>query len=408
MRRRSVGDGGRDAAGDPNGRSDTRRDQGVFPVTVNRNDRTAAGVEDEPPAIRDEPPAHRLSRGKRILFSLVIAVMLLGVVEVGLRVFTPRIAWSSAHYLWEGGAALESDRSEWPRTYPKNARGRHAFVEFDVPVAYNADGFRGADFDPTQGPVVIFLGDSTTAGHGIRYDDMFTTLVAGALRERFGRIAVWNLGRAGSGPVVQARLLDRILARYPSARVEAIVLISGVSTQRGAGNDLLDMQRNLPYLDGGRPEPGPRRLALRYHLRRVAIIHGAEWLVGRWRREHLRMPRLRNWDGLWRDFYRCLDRMRSLADARGASFIVAHLAGRPSETRANVEEVAGRFKTYLDRYGIPLVGCYPALAESLRGKLYYYPLDGHVNALAHHYIADQLIPVVTEVLESRGLVSSSD
>lgn len=348
------------------------------------------------------------SRRKKIFFSLTLAILMLGVLEVVLRTTFPRLAWSSAHYLWDNGEDLAPDQTEWPLTYPKNAKGRHAYIEFDVPVSYNSDGFRGGEFDSSKGPVVIFSGDSTTAGHGISYEDMFTTRIAAALRERFGNIQVWNLGRAGSGPVVQALLLQRILDKYPSADIAAVVLISSVSTQRGAGNDLLDMKRNLPYLDGGRPEPGSHKLALRYLLRKCALIHGAEVLVSKWRRENIRMPRLKNWDELWNGMYRCLDRMRVLTEERGAAFVVTFLAARPSERPEDVEEVARRYKQYLDKYNLPLIRCEPILAEELRDKLYYYPIDGHINTLAHHYVADQIIPPLIKLLESKGLSAAVD
>ena len=356
--------------------------------------------------IRSDPPDETgdfpapLSRGKKILFSIILAVVLLGVAEVALRIAFPRLAWSSARYLWDGGETLEPDRAEWPATYPKSAKGRHAYIEFDVPVSYNSDGFRGDDFDPSKGPVVIFGGDSTTAGHGIHYDDMFTTRIEAALRERFGNMQLWNLGRSGSGPVVQALLLERILDKYPSAEIAAVVLISSVSTQRGAGNDLLDMQRNLPYLDGGRPESGSRKLSLRYMLRKSAVIHGAEALVAKWRRENIRMPRLENWDTLWDNMYRCLDHMRQSAEKRNAPFVVAFLAARPSERSEDVEEVAQRYKRYLDEHQLTLIRCEPILAKALRDKLYYYPIDGHINAIAHRYVADTIIPPLITLLES--------
>ncbi len=343
-----------------------------------------------------------LSRKKKVFLAFVTLVFVFGVIEVGLRIAFPRIAWPSARVLWDGGASLTPDTSEWPTTNPKNASGVRTYIEFAVPERFNSDGFRDEEFDPAKGPVVILLGDSTTQGHGIEYEQTFAYRVEETLRERFGNVQVWNLGRSGSGPVVEIRLLERILAKYPTAQVEAVVLIAGVSVQNAAGNDLIDMKRNFAYLHGGRPDyTRPKSLRLRYIVRRSAILHGGEILVARWRRENWRMPRLADWDELWNMYFTCVDRLRAICDERGASIIAVHLAGLMSDEPADIEGITARMRAYFEPHGIRVVECAPGLAPELKGKLLYYPIDGHINTTAHEYCATLMAPVIADVISQR-------
>lgn len=362
---------------------------------------TEASADNQSSTPQPDPPIV-LSRKKKALLAFLMLLVLFGSLEIVLRIIFPRIAWPTARVIWDGGADLKPDRSEWPTTYPKGASGVHTYIEFAVPVTFNSDGFRDDEFDPDAGPVVIFLGDSTVAGHGIEFDETFVYRVEQALQARFGDIQVWNLGRSGSGPVVQTLLLERILAKYPTADVRAVVLISGLGPQNGAGNDLTDMERNFAFLEGGRPGPSaPKAFRPQYLLRRSAILHGCEILLSQWRRENWRLPTLKNWDELWQMYYTCLDKLRAICDARDADLIVTYLSGWMTELPADIEDVTQRMRQYLDPEDIPLVSCVPKLAPELQGKLWYYPIDGHVNVLAHEHCAEQLTPVIIETLAKR-------
>jgi hypothetical protein len=344
-----------------------------------------------------------LSLRKRLFFCLMIVGVMLVVAEVVLRIAYPRLAWNAARYAWEGDEPFTSDGTEWPRSYPKGARGVHSYIEFDVPVSFNSDGFRDDEFDPDAGPVVIVLGDSTTAGHGVTKDETFVSLVESRLRKTYSKLQVWNLGRAGSGPVIQTRLLERILDRYPDARVECVVMVTAVSVRGYAGNDLLDMRRNIEFLKSGRPSPRNQPMRWRCLLRQLAIVHGVECLVAKWRRERIRSPRIEQWDKLWQDYDRCVERFVNLCHARNATPVVMQICSRATETVEDVRETVAKFRGCLDKRGIPLVTSVPAIAPGMRGRLFYYPIDGHENALGHAYAADRLAPVVESILAERRL-----
>ncbi len=343
--------------------------------------------------------AATLSRGKKLLFVLILSLLVFGVLEVGIRVVVPKVAWSSARWFWDDGVEHSIDRSEWPTTYPKSASGRHAYVEFDVPVAFNADGFRGPEFADSTGPVVIFIGDSTTMGHGVAYEGSFARIVESQLRERIGPYDVWNLGRSGSGPVVQYLLLDRILKQYPQADVRAVVMVTGLSVQHGAGNDLVDMRRNLAYIDGGRPPEGRRNVRWWSFIRKSAVLHGIEMMLAPWRRENVRLPNVDDWDGMWADYTSCVDRIHALCQERAIPMVLTYLSGRASEKPEDIASIASQFEQYVaSQPNTSLAICTPKLADALSNTLWYFPIDGHVNAATHAYCADQIAPVLIDQL----------
>ena len=342
----------------------------------------------------------KLSLGKKLLFALILAGMLFGVLEVGIRMAAPMVAWSSAHWVWDDGVDARQDSDEWPNTYPKNATGRHVYIEFDVSVAFNADGFRGPEFDESVGPVVIFIGDSTTMGHGIAYEDSFARIVEQGLREKFGAFDVWNLGRSGSGPVVQYLLLDRILKKYPNADVRAVVMVTGMSVQHGAGNDLVDMQRNLAYIDGGRPPKGRKTVRWWSFIRGSAVLHGIEMLLAKWRRENVRLSDIADWDGHWKRYTECVDRVHALCRERDIPLLLTYLSGRASEKLEDIATIRQHFDTYAaSRESVGVAACTPKLADELTGKLWYYPIDGHINTAAHAYCAEQIGTVLFDQLQ---------
>lgn len=351
----------------------------------------------------------RLSVRKKVFFALATVVILLGITELGLRLLFPRLGWGgSPRYYWESDTHLTADRGDWPTTYPKNAHGMVAHLEFDVRVAFNADGFRGPDFDPSKGPTVIFVGDSTTAGHGVKYEEMFTVLIEKALRKRFPKVQVWNLGRGGTGTVSHVRILERILERYPTSDVRVVVLVTSTSSQNGAGNDLVDLRPYMAYLEGGRPDRSLKTTSLKaklYSVRRIAIAHACETLIARWRRESFRLPAPFDMDKLWQNYYKCVDRARELCDRRGCQLMVAFQNPVASDKPQAIQDSIGRFKKHLEPLGIPLVLLTPQVSE-LKGKLWFYPIDGHPNAMAHRYFAQQITAPLVETLEACGLNNS--
>lgn len=108
--------------------------------------------------------------------------------------------------------------------------------------------------DPT---VVVFLGDSLTAGYGLDSEQAFPSLVERALLAEGRAVRVVNAGVSGDTTAGGARRLDWLLKQEPD------VLVVGLGGNDGLrGVDLDDSERNLrQILERGR-QAGARLLLL--------------------------------------------------------------------------------------------------------------------------------------------------
>lgn len=80
----------------------------------------------------------------------------------------------------------------------------------------------GAEDVSTQGPRVIFLGDSLTAGYGLDEDQAFPALVAAELEARGYPIRMVNAGISGDTTAGGASRLDWLLRQEPEILVVAL------------------------------------------------------------------------------------------------------------------------------------------------------------------------------------------
>lgn len=79
----------------------------------------------------------------------------------------------------------------------------------------------------------------------------------------------------------------------------------------------------------------------------------------------------------------------------------------PSDRQSDIDEIESRFQAFLEPRGLPFVMCAPQVSQ-LSGRAWFYPIDGHPNALAHAYFADMLLEPITELLESTGMHRRGD
>jgi hypothetical protein len=340
------------------------------------------------------------SRLKDALLVGLSTLALLACTEVGLRALVPMLTWGGAHLTWEAGAHTVGTPSEWPPTYPKNSSGTLSYIEFSIPVRFNSDGFRDTEFQHDERNVILFLGDSSTEGHGVLHDSTFVSRVERQLRTRRPNITCWNAARSGTGTVEQVRILERLLSKYDHVTFSAVVLATCASLQNSSGNDLAETHSLITFLGGGRPSPRAPRHGVRDFVRSSAILHGAEVSIAEWRRRSIRMPSLSDSSRLWGDYYACLDRVRLLCCERQIPLLVACLDIYPSDRPHDIAAIGRRFSSYLTRYSIPFVMCAPQ-TSTLAQNLWFFPIDGHPNALGHRYIADQLIEPLATLTKSR-------
>jgi acyl-CoA thioesterase-1 len=113
-----------------------------------------------------------------------------------------------------------------------------------------------------EGPLLVFLGDSLTAGYGLAEDEAFPALLGAQLRERGRPVRVVNAGVSGDTSAGGLRRLPWLLTQRPDVLVVALGANDGlrglpvtltednlraiVSQARGAGARVLLLGLRLP------------------------------------------------------------------------------------------------------------------------------------------------------------------
>jgi len=88
---------------------------------------------------------------------------------------------------------------------------------------------------PRHLPVVVFLGDSLTAGYGVAVDEAFPARVAELLRDRGTPIRMLNAGVSGDTSAGGLRRLDWVLKQHPDVLVVELGANDGLRGQPVAG-----------------------------------------------------------------------------------------------------------------------------------------------------------------------------
>lgn len=125
---------------------------------------------------------------------------------------------------------------------------------------------------PEAGPLVIFLGDSLTAGYELGEDRAFPALVAQALRAEGVPLRVVNAGVSGDTTAGGLRRLDWLLAQKPDVLVVELGANDGLR-----GHPLDEIQRNLRAIVERARGAGVRVLLLGM---RIPPSYGPEYTRG--------------------------------------------------------------------------------------------------------------------------------
>ena len=115
-------------------------------------------------------------------------------------------------------------RSTWSTTVsvrPPEGRRRVSLLSsiLGVALAVTTPSVAHAATTATEAPLVVFLGDSLTAGFGLPGDHAFPTLVAEALARRGKPIRAVNAGVSGDTTTGALERLDWLLKQRPSVLV---------------------------------------------------------------------------------------------------------------------------------------------------------------------------------------------
>jgi len=92
----------------------------------------------------------------------------------------------------------------------------------EASVAEDAAPTQVAEAPAAHGPLVVFLGDSLTAGYGLAEEEAFPARLAAALREGGHPVRVVNAGVSGDTSAGGLRRLPWLLTQHPDVMVVAL------------------------------------------------------------------------------------------------------------------------------------------------------------------------------------------
>ncbi len=94
--------------------------------------------------------------------------------------------------------------------------------------------------DPAKGPLIVFLGDSLTAGHGLAQAEAYPALIGERLAHSAHPVRVVNAGVSGDTSAGGLARLDWLLAQHPDIVVVALGANDGLR-----GLPVTELEKNL-------------------------------------------------------------------------------------------------------------------------------------------------------------------
>lgn len=322
--------------------------------------------------------------------------------------------------------------------------------EFEVPVTFNARGWRDDDHEFARPPGVyriLITGDSFVDGKEVEFDRTFHQILERRLNEERAadspRVEVIVLARGGIGTDTE---LDFI--RDEGLKYEPDLVILSFYT----GNDVAD---NSPVLRDLR-ESWIRDIYT-FRVSNVRTDYADRWLVFRrsWVNRHLtdrlvdhvtanihryqpsvpqeefvspdtevfdRGPYDPVWEQAWRRSKGLVLETRELARSAGAEFmlLIAHSARIPvqdpvvqatlTESRLDPEKPARILREFCGSLDVDYADTYPALTghEAETGEPYYWNYDTHWNETGHRIVAELLLEKLRGRIPPPESASSGD
>jgi len=283
--------------------------------------------------------------------------------------------------------------------FPPGVRGELRHYDYSVECNVNNFGFRDRELVARHpGELRIgLLGDSFTAGIGVREEERFASVFAAAIRERQPNVTVWNLAAPMCGTACEGEMLDAIKGPYD---------LNEVVLGFYSGNDLQDDEawyRQSSQTDkGAAPRFDSSRRWLREHCRLASFI----WvnLIRAW--TSFEPPGVYAKAALERDWpntEKSLERVRQEVTAR--SLTILYLPAQPEWDDTAWQQVRTHLHTSdEDRFvtrdavrewaanqGISFVDATPWLRPCQPATQCVLSTDPHWTAHGHRLIADGLI-----------------
>jgi lysophospholipase L1-like esterase len=341
--------------------------------------------------------------GAKLLLSLVSLILILAVLEVGLRI--AGYGLGTDRLRWVGSADL--DYVPVPNQDTWFGVDDPATGEQKVPIHINGFGQRGKDYPAAKEPGefrIIGLGDSLTFGPCVRDEETYLAVLEQLYGKRPApapRIRVANSAANGYATVHYLKWLETQLDVY-----HPDLVVVGCYT----GNDMVIPARVTSLLPLGM-DSLMRRSALchflyemsrKYLWKRVKAVKERKSLekIDQELDQYVGVNEgdlsLEGQKRLWEHSLGHMQRMHEIAQAKGVKLVCLLIPTPWMMTQGNAAEVYPWLKQEIEKEGIPVI----SLIEELRaaGPQAWLPWNpGHWTPLGHRVTAETLQRGLTEL-----------
>jgi hypothetical protein len=345
-------------------------------------------------------PTYR-SAFKRLMFS-ALTIMLGSVTGVGLAEVGLRIAgWPAPGFYLNGRGPLELRiPGRQGGAYRPNSRGELRHYDYSVEWSVNSYGYRDREAMPkAEGEWRIgILGDSFTAGVGVKQNERFGEILGRAISQQSQAVTVWNLGAPICGTACEAEMLRNSERSYQLD--EVILAFYG-------GNDLEDNTEWYRSVDtsaspGNSPTPASR---LRGWLRENSRLASFLWVYGIRGFATFRPPGIYSQASIhqyWPDTERALAQLREVVGLRPLTILYLPAIPEwddtvwqelrqghdvPEEGRYVVKQLLASWST---QNGVEFIDATDWLRQCPSAKQCVFPVDSHWHARGHSLVAEGL------------------
>jgi hypothetical protein len=346
-------------------------------------------------ALRDQRDRTSV-RSKRLAFRVVsiaaglIAALLL--VEIVLRI----AGWPAPGFYVNGSGPIELRQpGREGGAFPSSIRGELRHYDYSVECLTNRYGFRDRELVPKrEGEWRIgILGDSFTAGVGVKQQERFADVFAAAIQKTRPNVTVWNLGAPFCGTACELEMLQYVKESY---QLDEIVL---------AFSSMNDLEDNSAWHEGQRPASTNQHTfasRIKNWVREHSRVATFAWVTGLRAWASFRPPgiyRKSDLDKHWPATERALDNLQQTAGAKRLS--VLYLPSTPEwddsvwqlmRSRYDAEDngrylVRDAVAEWSRKAGIPFFDANAWLRKCAPPSQCVLPVDPHWNARGHALVA---------------------
>lgn len=321
--------------------------------------------------------------------------------EAGLRI----VGWSAPGLYIDGrGPVALRNPGTNGGAFPHRAHGELRHYDYDVEFSTNSFGFRDSEVLTKQNGEwrIGFLGDSFTAGMGVKQQERFADVFAAEMRRTRSDLTVWNLGAPLCGTACEAAMLERVSQAY---QLDEIVLAFY------GGNDIEDNSAWYASISNPSAATDQRTLSLKARdwLREHSRVSTFVWVNALRAGATFKPPGIYNEADLnqsWPDTARSLQHLKDIVGAR--KFVILYLPAVPEWNDGVWQDVRTRYgaadegrniirnavANWSRQNNVPFVDATVWLhgCDSLQACV--FPVDPHWNAHGHFLVAEGLLKSV--------------